>query len=91
MTYSIKSVDKNQKAIVAALRQRGVFVLDTHTLGNGAPDIFTCYRAEWVPMEIKSGKGKLTPDERDWWNRVGLEPIVIRDYDEALEVLGIAV
>ena len=62
-------IDSNQPAIVKVLRDLGVSVLHTHTLGQGAPDIIVGmgeYGAHLV--EIKDGtlppsKRRLTPDE----------------------------
>lgn len=67
MTYKIKRVDKNQPEVVAALRKYGFSVELTHTIGNGFPDFVVGFADLFtIPVELKSGKGKLTRDEIKW-------------------------
>jgi hypothetical protein len=91
MSYQIRASDKNQNQIVTELRKCGAFVLDTHVLGNGAPDIFVFYNNVWTPIEIKNGRGKLTPDEREWWDAAGLEPQIATDFESAARWVGLEV
>jgi len=85
--------DTNQAAIVAELRALGYRVADTHALGQGAPDILvgaTCNSQPallWV--EIKTQRGKLTPDEcrfHEEWK--GLPVIVARSAEDVLRWFG---
>lgn len=88
MPRRIGKVDSNQTQIVKALRELGAFVLLTHTLGKGAPDIFVRWRGRWTPLEIKSIGGQLTDDEREWWDAAGYdEPLIAHDEYEAMKRL----
>ena len=76
--------DRNQAQIVAALRKVGATVLHLHSLGRGAPDILAGYRGRNILMEIKTPKGKLTPQESDFmWGWKG-QYAEVRTVDEAL-------
>ena len=80
-------VDKNQAEIVAALRQAGVQVQSLAAIGRGVPDLL-CSRAMrvWL-IEVKDGKGDLTPAQRAWH---ALWPVhVVRSPEEALRVVGL--
>ena len=63
-----KAVDANHTAIVRVLRQLGCSVLDTHELGQGAPDIVCARNGVTVCVEIKNPKadGKLRPGQVVW-------------------------
>lgn len=88
MTRRIGRTDTNQTEIVNALRGIGAFVQFTHTIGNGAPDIFVLFRGRWTPIEIKYSGGKLTDDEREWWEAAGYdEPIIARSDQDALRII----
>ena len=58
--------DKNQAAIVAALRQIGVSVLLLSPLGVGAPDLLCSYRGRLTLVELKTPGGKLRPSQVRW-------------------------
>ena len=63
MAYA-KKVDKNQVAVVKALRDYGAKVYHLHTIAKGMPDIMVCYADQTILMEIKDGVDKkLTPDQ----------------------------
>lgn len=81
-------VDKNQNEIIYALRGVGATVLLLHQLGGGCPDIAVGYKNETYLLEIKSKGGRLTQDERyffDWWRG---HAIVVYNVDEALRAIG---
>jgi len=70
--------DDNHKDIVATFRACHASVLDTASLGNGAPDLMIAYNGQTVAVEIKDGTKppsarKLTDDEiefqRAWKGR----------------------
>jgi hypothetical protein len=73
--------DTAEGPIVDALRACGVGVW--FLSGQGNPDLLTHYRGLWLPLEVKTGKGTLTP------NQVGILWPVTRTVDQALAVLGI--
>ncbi len=84
-----KKVDQNQSAIVAALRQVGCAVADTHTVGHGFPDLVVYYpRTGLHLLEVKGPNGTLTADERDWHARWPGVVHVVRTVTEALEAIG---
>ena len=64
--------DTNQAAIVATLRRMGFHVATTHRVGSGFPDLVVT--GERLPaggmaallVEVKDGRGRLTPDEVEW-------------------------
>lgn len=63
MAYA-KKVDKNQVAVVKALRDYGCQVYHLHMVAKGMPDIMCCIAETTILMEIKDGADKkLTPDQ----------------------------
>ena len=83
-------IDSNQTAIVEALRKRGWLVLSLAPMGGGVPDLLIAkpYRYghpdfQPVLIEVKTPKGKLTPDQ-DAFIEQGWPVTVIRSVDEAL-------
>jgi hypothetical protein len=78
--------DANQTAIVDALRQVGVTVVVVNS--EGAPDLLCCGRSgEWVPIEVKVRKGKLTPLQAKL-AAPATYPIA-RTVEQALQLFGI--
>lgn len=56
--------DANQKEIVTKLRKRGYSVWpDCAKLGRGFPDLLVAKDGLSTLVEIKTGNGKLTPDQ----------------------------
>jgi Holliday junction resolvase len=47
--------DSNHDAVVKALRQLGATVLETHALGDDAPDLVVGYQGVTALVELKSG------------------------------------
>ena len=79
--------DNNQKSIVEGLRALGATVQPLHVLGQGCPDILVGYQGKNYLMEIKTKRGKLTPDEENWhWEWRGTVHVV-KTFDEATDVL----
>lgn len=87
--YAAK-VDANQGEIVRAVRS--VFgpdaVLDLSAVGGGCPDILIGVRGVNIFCELKTDRGKLTPDQvyfhREWSGQIA----VVRTVDEALKEIG---
>jgi hypothetical protein len=82
---------------VKALRKVGCKVSDTSGVGRGFPDLVVratkgdIWRTPRILlMEVKTAKGKLTPDQEqfiaDW-----PEVVVVRSVDEALAAVGVHV
>ena len=92
-----KKVDTNQPEIVKALRHCGLHVIDLHTLGKGVPDLLvTGYnpvanKVLALLVEVKTDKGKLTPDEMVWHDNFPQDGplIVAHSADEVLWWFGI--
>ena len=57
-------------------------------MGGGVPDLLVCAYGRFVPVEVKSDKGKLEPLQKAWWLERNLEPIVCRTVDEAVRVVN---
>ena len=65
--------DNNQARIVEALRNIGVTVKSLHAVGQGCPDLLCAVAGHNFLIEVKSEKGKLTPDQVEFhqgWNSV---------------------
>lgn len=86
-------VDRNQREIVAALRQIGASVQPLHMVGKGCPDLLVGYQGNTYLYEIKDGqkppsKRKLTPDEIKWIGDWQGDPVyIIKDIYDAIEVI----
>ena len=85
-------VDKNQKEIVAALREAGAKVKHVYTVKN-LFDILVYYRGITYNVEIKDGlKSKLTEGEtkcKEDLESVNVKYWVIRSVKDALNMIGI--
>lgn len=84
--------DENQKQIVADLRQLGFHVLDVSTLGGEVLDLFVAGRHgirqqwEWLHVEIKTERGKLTEGEARFFEQCPDCPaIVARSTEDILD------
>ncbi len=79
-------VDDNQKEIVEALRRVGLSVICLHAIGKGCPDLLVSSPTSMWLIEVKTLKGKLTPDQekfhRDWR---GTPILIVRDPVEAIQ------
>ena len=63
----IAKVDRNQKAIVAELRQLGFSVTIMSQLGKGIPDILVGKHGISLPVEIKMPGEEMTDAEVKWF------------------------
>lgn len=87
----VARVDANQPEIVKTLRRAGYHVTHLHTIGGGVPDLLVIGpsksgRILALLCEVKADKGKLTPDENEWFAKFppGVPAIVVRAADEVL-------
>lgn len=87
----VRAVDKNQPAIVAALREAGATVEQLHAVGHGCPDIVVGFRGVNYMMEIKNphGRMKLTSLQRAWYGTWQGQVNVVSTIAEALYVIGV--
>lgn len=89
MKYGAKK-DANHAEIINAMRQCGVPVYDTASLGNGFPDCVAWVSEQWRLVEIKNkktgyGKRGLNPIQRKWAEQWKGGPIIlIHTIEEAL-------
>jgi hypothetical protein len=88
--------DLAEPAIIEALTACGLVV--TQLSAKGVPDLLVFdprrigfSKDRWQLIEVKTGNGKLTDDEKAWWARQGIEPIIARTPSEALACFGIEV
>jgi hypothetical protein len=80
-----RRVDNTQQTIIAALRKAGAVVTDIHDIGEGCADILCSWAGLWLPMEIKSKGGKLTPDEIEWHKKQRAICPIVSTPEEAIE------
>jgi hypothetical protein len=80
--------DKNQTEIVQALREAGVKVAITSDLGNGFPDALCKFRGVLYLLEIKSKGGRLTQEERDFFDDWQDVTTVVYSIEEAFRAVG---
>lgn len=80
-------VDANQAEIVRALREQGATVTHLHAVGHGVPDLLVGWAGMNYLVEVKDGKGKLTPDETEWHQEWRGQVVVIRSYEEAFQFI----
>lgn len=80
--------DANEAAIVDVLEAMGCSV--DRLSGKGTPDLAVGFGGRHlVLIEVKSAKGRLTPDQERWrqqWN--GPPPAVVRSPDEAVRLVN---
>ena len=84
-----RRIDQNQPAIVAALRNTGVYVFHSHTLGGGFPDL-VCYNAETNRLrlvEVKMLGEKLNAKEARFHQMFGHYCAVVATEQEAVRLM----
>jgi len=78
--------DANHTAIVAALRQCGATVHNTHRVGGGYPDLSVGISGlNWL-VEIKTPTGKLNANERKFHDTWRGQIAVCRTVEEAVQL-----
>ncbi len=76
--------DANESEVVAALERVGAVVY--RISASGLPDLLCCFRGRWTPMEVKSGKGKLTEAQAATFMQTPFA--IVRDREQALKAIG---
>ena len=85
-------VDANQAEIIDGLRALGVYVIDTHRLGDGFPDLVAyTWFAGWQLLEVKAPRGRLTKAEKALQMDCPGPIWVVRTLEQACEVMGVEV
>lgn len=83
-------IDANQREIVAFARSiPGVSVHSMAQLGEGAPDLALGWRGRNYFVEVKDGKGKLTPAQVRWHAAWSGQVAVVRDVADLCDLLGL--
>jgi Holliday junction resolvase len=75
--------DTVESGIIEALRRIGCRVIQ-HS-GSGEPDLFVHWAGDWVALEVKAPKGKLTKAQSEDMRGV----TVVRSTEDALWALGL--
>ena len=81
-------VDLNQREIVEALRKVGGKVAITSNLGGGFPDLLCKFRGTLYLLEVKSKGGRLTQEERDFFDDWQEVTTVVYTIEDALKAVG---
>lgn len=91
------NVDREQAAIVEALRAIGCSVQSLAFVGSGCPDLLVGYRSRNWLLEVKSPIGKrggehhsgqaLRPIQREWHESWRGQAAVVRSVEEAVVVV----
>ena len=85
-------VDGNHDEIRDGLRARGVFVIDTHRLGDGFPDLVAWSPwAAWQLLEVKMPGGALTEDEYKLHTECPGRIWIVRTMEEACDIMVVEV
>lgn len=87
-----KRTDKDHVQVSKWFRDLGASVRDTHTIGNGFPDIVVGYKMFNVLVEIKTPKGKLNEKEEKFhkeWKGLAYVVRSKRDVRRLISVLDI--
>ena len=81
-------VDSNQSEIVKELERIGFSVFITSNVGDGFPDLVVGIAGRTCLVEVKTPKGKLTPDQIEFFRDYKGDAIVARATEEILEWFG---
>jgi Holliday junction resolvase len=76
--------DRNQSQMVGELRQMGFSVLLLHRVGQGCPDLLVGRGGRLLLVEVKDKGGKLTPDEKEFFDGWNEYAIVARSSEDVL-------
>lgn len=83
--YTRRRVDKNHSEIVGTLKSIGCSVLSLADKGHGVPDLLVGFRGRNYLVEVKSEKGKLTPDQEIFFQTWKGQTMVFRNAEEIIE------
>lgn len=81
-------IDNNQRDIVIGLRAVGAKVAITSNVGDGFPDLLVKFRSILYLLEVKSKGGRLTQDEREFYDDWQDVTMVVYSLDDALKAIG---
>lgn len=91
MSKFARKVDTNHLEIKMALISAGYPTWDCSSYGRGISDLLVMSKScKFVALEVKHGKGKLTPDEVQFFTTFAGAPCyVVRSIEDALEAMRI--
>ena len=81
--------DHNERAIINALLRVGAYVIPVS--GPGVPDLLVGWRGEWLLMEVKQPKGRLTIAQQAFHQDAALHDLsvyIIHSEQEAIDALA---
>ena len=81
-------VDLNQFEIVQTLRDAGCCVQILSMVGGGCPDILVSRGGEMILCELKSEKGKLNDEQKEWHAKWKAPVVIARTVDDALKAMN---
>lgn len=81
-------IDKTQKEIVMTLRNAGAKVCILSDVGSGVPDLLVKFRGTLYLMEAKSKGGRLTQDERNFYDDWQDVTTIVYSSEDALKAIG---
>ena len=89
MTRYNKKTDANHLEIKMTLIQCGYIVFDCSQYGQGIPDLLVLSKSgEFVFLEVKSPKGKLTEPERKFFDTFyNARRYIVRSPEQAIEIM----
>lgn len=67
MQKTTASHSQHAQAIVRYLTKRGAWYMRIRAgwgMRKGLPDILCCYRGQMIAIEVKTGRGRLTPQQK---------------------------
>lgn len=76
---------KTDEGIILALLKIGATVQSLASVGNGCPSLLVCFRGRLFLFQVKSGKGRLTGDQKRWHALWGMDVDIVRNEQEAIE------
>ena len=85
-------VDANHAEIRDGLGALGVYVIDTHRLGDGFPDLVAwTLEVGWQLLEVKTARGRLTKAERELQEQCPGPIWIVRTLEDAAAKMGLEV
>lgn len=79
-----------QRAIIKALRERGIYVFHALNAEAGTPDLIACVDGRFIALEVKAPKGRVSAIQRHRMEQIqaaGGIAVVVRSVEDALATL----
>jgi hypothetical protein len=89
MTIHRRAAKRDTIATTIIQALRGVGAQVWQVSGKGIPDLLVLFRGEFYLLEVKTGRGKLTPAQVEFFDDADTpNAAVVRSVDDALQVIG---